>query len=179
MIGFYAAGAMGTGGGGGGDTWVETYQAELTNNGGNWAGGLTSRILIPSSALMAASKVRLTLRGGSASFNVAQAAIGLRATTGDAYDFAATPVTVTAGGSGSFTIPAGDDIVTDQVSLTIPSGRDIVFAFYAAAGGGRFATATAGWASYYKAANDVTTVNATGYTTESRRYFIRRIECVA
>jgi hypothetical protein len=160
-------------------TWTQTFSTTLTTNGGNWAGGFTTRIVIPSSALTQASQIRFTLRGNSAtSFTMLKARVGLAATSGHPYDFDGSPITVTGGGSSSFVIPAGGDIVTDPAFLTIPPGRNVVFAWYATTGAGRYVTAPSGWADYYQSGDHVDVVDTTADGTEGRLYFIRRVECV-
>lgn len=166
--------------GGGGPTWVETFATTLTTNGGSWAGGYTTRIVIPASALMEASQVRITLRGNSgADFTVQEAAFGIAATSGDAYDFDATPIGVTVGGLSTFVIPAGSEVVTDPITISVPTARGAVFAFYATSGAARYVSAPTGWDSWYKSGNSVTTVDTTMDGSEPRLYFVGRIECLA
>lgn len=161
-------------------TWLETFVTTLTTNGGNWAGGYTTRIVGPSSALVEATQVRFTLRGHSSSgFTVVKAACGLGATSGHAYDYASTPLEVTVGGNPSFVIPAGGDVVTDPIALAIPGGRAVVFAWYATSGEGRYVAAPSGWSDHYQSGDHVNDVDATADGTEGRLYFIRRVECVA
>lgn len=159
-------------------SWVETFLITLTSNMGNWTGGYTTRTVIPSTALEECTQVRLTLRGATTgSFTVQQAAFGLAALSGDAYDYSSTPQAVTVGGNPSFTIPMNADVVTDPISINVPAGRNCVFAFYATSGGARAVAIPSGWVCLYKAGNDVSTVNASGYTSEPQMYFVRRIEC--
>jgi hypothetical protein len=159
-------------------TWTETFLTTLTDNGGDWSGGYTTRIVVPSSALAEATHVRFTLTGGLGPFSISACTCGLAATSGNPYDFSATPVTVTAGGSPTFVVPSGGDIVTDPISLAIPAGRNVVFAWYATGGTGRYATAPSGWADYYDIGNHVTELTPTVEGSEGRLYFIRRVECV-
>lgn len=158
--------------------WVETFLTTLTDNGGDWSGGFTTRIVVPSSALIETTQVRFTLTGGLVGFTIAECACGLASTTGDPYDYESTPATVTAAGSGSFLIPSGGDVVTDPIPISVPPGRNLVFAWYATVGTGRYRTAPSGWADYYQGGNHVTELTPAVDGTEGRLYFIRRVECL-
>jgi len=143
--------------------------------------GYTIRVLIPASELLVSGgPTRITLEasaGGSCNFGACY--VGHGASSGDVYDFESTPVQLTVGGSGNFTILAGATAVSDDIAFTLDETKPLLVAGY-------FPTnptvlryvAYTGMASYYKNASDASTQNATGYTTgtANRLYFVKRVE---
>lgn len=162
-----------------GKTWHVAATLPFANNSAGW-GGYTSRLVIPSSVLTAASKVRFTLRGPTSGtgLQISNMYVGLVATSGDPYDFNATPVQVTFAASNSYTLVVGGSVVTDEAVLSIPIGRNLVLSAEYSAGDMTNNTAPAGYARYFKAAADAATVNASGYTGSAAgtAYLISKIE---
>lgn len=162
----------------GGTGWVSVGSYPFNSNSPGW-GGYTSRLVIPSSTLVSASKIRFTLRGPTSGANlvIANSYVGLAALSGDAYDFATTPTQVLFSGAAGTTINVGASIVTDDITLAIPSGRNLVLSAYYTSGDQALNTA-AGFGRYFKLANDASTVDATGYSTSASgaSYSVSRIE---
>lgn len=151
--------------GGGSGSWVTIHSQTPTGHESGW-NGFTQRQRFGSALVVAGTKIRLT-----AAANVAQVGamyVGIGATTGDNYDFAATPVQVTFSGSGSVSIGATSQVLSDEIPLTILAGDSILVASYFS--GTSTIQVQAGLTnrnSYYKSGNDASTVNASGYSTSA------------
>lgn len=149
--------------------------------------GFTMVQLVPSSAISNTGNpsTRVTLRGapsGAENAQVLEAWLGVQATSGDSYDFAAspTPVQLTSNGSTSFTVPQGSDLALDWVNFTIPASKAVLFACYFnnASHDSIGRVALTNFNKWEFAGNEAGTVNKTaGYTQISNFiYFLRRIE---
>lgn len=152
------------------------YAANTTSS--SWA-GYTLRQVIPASELLTCAKLRITF---GASYDNVVCAVGAayiqkQAPSGDLYDFSTTPVQITVGGSNSFAI-AGT-AVSDPISLAVTSGDILVLSVYFTSGYPQIYTTLAGVGSYYRNANDPSTVNTSGYTNSAGRVVcLQRIECL-
>jgi hypothetical protein len=132
----------------------------------------TVRMIINGSALTrSGSKVRITMETTSAtSVTLQKCYIGQQASSGDTYDFASAPTQITwDGGSSGFTGDINAGKVSDEITFAIDETLNyiIAFRFTSVAGTNLVSeTSTSNQTQvYYKAAvDDVTTVNATGYT---------------
>lgn len=127
------------------------------------------------------SSVIVTFQAGSTNLVIDGAYIGAQG-AGDAYDFAATPVQLLFGGSGSVEITAGATQASDTASISITASGVYVVSMY-------FSTLTKGsmkqtnddlqanTANYYKLASDAATVDATGYTgPDADQYAVKSIQ---
>lgn len=167
------------------DVWDVAASWTPASGSTGWA-GYTMRMVVDASILPAASKLRLTLQSfaGAGGFTVKNMYVGIKAAAGDAYDFAATPLQVTFNsGSAGVTVANGDNIVSDPVNLAVSDAQSIVISVaFVDAGTALSSVATrptqAGWAGFYKLADDAATVDATGYTTGSI-YLVTSVERVA
>lgn len=130
------------------------------------------------------TETRVKLMGAVTGAENAQcngAYIGMRAGAGDAYDFAATPVQLLVGGSGTFTVPNAGFVTTDWATFTITAATDLLIAFqfnnisHDSIG---IRTSVTGATKYEKAGADAATVNKTGYgsTVASTIYFVNLVE---
>lgn len=130
---------------------------------GTW-GGYTLRNVIPVSALAAGYKVRLTLTAPAGNnIVISNAYLQTQAASGDPYDYSTTPIQVFFSGVAGVTIPAGGSVVTDEVIVGVSGSTPIVFAaYFTTAASLRTATGSTGFASYYWAGNNTTTVNQSG-----------------
>lgn len=159
--------------------WVTVGSYAFSSNSPGW-GGYTSRLVIPSSVLLPASKVRFTLRGPTSGANlvIANAYVGLSATSGDAYDFASSPTPLLFSGGAGVTINVGASVVTDDTTLSIPSGRNLVLSTQYTSGDQSLNTVPAGFARYFKLGSDASTVDASGYTSSApgTAYSVSKIE---
>jgi len=135
----------------------------------------TIRVIYPSAQLTNTdyTSTRVTLYAASGeALQIGVMYIGNKAGSGDAYDFADTPVQVTFdGGAASKALAIGANGVSDWVNFKIAAGADIIISFYVSGNGTndgfRAQTGETGFLSYYKAGNDASTVNATGYSALS------------
>lgn len=147
----------------GGGSWVAISTQPPTGYETGWS-GFTQRQRFGSALVVAGTKIRLTAAANIAA--VGAMYVGIAATSGDNYDFATTPVQVTFSGSGSVNIGMASQVLSDEIPLTILTGDAILVASYFS--GTSTIMAQAGVTnrnSYYKAGNDASTVNASGYST--------------
>jgi hypothetical protein len=151
-------------------TWSNAYLGTLTADSTAAANNTTIRIAIPSAGLSNTGQnyVRVTFRSAlTEGLELNPVYIGQRATAGDDYDFAAAPTQLTfSGGSAGFSIGTNATIVSDVALFSIPAGQPLIISFYennTSLNGFRTGATNAG-SSYFKAGNDCTTVNATGYS---------------
>lgn len=149
----------------GGGAWVTINNQAPSGYETGW-NGFTQRQRFGSALVVAGTKIRLTAAANTA--QVGAMYVGIGATSGDNYDFAATPVQVTFSGSGSVSIGATSQVLSDEIPLTIASGDAILVASYFS--GTSTVMAQAGLTnrnSYYKTGNDASTVDASGYSTSA------------
>lgn len=114
--------------------------------------------------------VRLTLTAPTnANVFVTALRIGHAATSGDAYDFAATPTQMLIGGLDFVLIESGDVVTTDIVAFNFDQTKNLIAAIYATTNTLRTKASLGGnYAFYYKSGSDDTaTVNATGYSASA------------
>lgn len=154
-----------------GGAWVAivTMGAVATETG--W-GTFTQRQRFGSALVVAGTKVRLTIRANATyTVNVGAMYVGIGATSGDNYDFAATPAQVTFGGLGTGSVTSGE-LVSDEIPLTIAGGDALLIATYMTGTSSVPATTAPNRNSYYKSGNDASTVNATGYSTSVNNWHL-------
>lgn len=123
-----------------------------------------------SSNLGPSTMIRLKLRAANtgADIQIGKFYIGLQASSGNVYDFAATPAQALFSGSASVTIPVNTAIFTDPVSLTIPLSQAIVTSAYLVAGDLRVCNTTdSGNRRFFRTGDDAASVIGTGTYTES------------
>lgn len=168
-----------TGGGGG-----TTYPQTILNRSFNGAfGNITTetvRIQIKASAITAKTgsptQTKVTIAAsGLESFTVTAAYIGHRASSGDAWDFATTPVQLLVSGSGTFVVPISSSATTDLCNFVWDGTSDIIVSIYCNGGSSSDGLAAyddgvySGSSLYVThlktSGNDAATVNASGYTS--------------
>jgi len=72
-----------------------------------------------------------TLGTYSGGYNITSAAFGLAATTGNDWDFASTPITLTFSGSKSVVVPSGTvPYYADPINITVGRGYDYILSVY-------------------------------------------------
>jgi hypothetical protein len=83
-----------------------------------------------------------------------------------AYAFSNMPSQITSLGSGSFTVPSGGTLVSDELNFSIGAGADLVVSLQSASTSSfRINNTSTGYAFYFKGgASDAATQAATGYT---------------
>lgn len=150
--------------------WVDTYSVSLSFNSAGW-GGYTLRQIIPSSLLSTdGTTLQLFLRASStASCTIDAIYIGLQAASGDLYDMAASapaPTQLFVGGSGTFTIGAGQTINTDALVFAIDHTKTYIVSVHFSSGDILAANSVTGSTAYNKAAvNEAATADVSGYAT--------------
>lgn len=152
--------------GGGGTMWTTTATHAFSSNSSGWS-GYTLRVIIPSSALAAGSKLRITITARpGVSLVINNAYIQSAAASGDPYDYSTTPVQVLFSGSGGVTVAAGASVLTDDIALSPTGTENFVFAIYFTTASSIGITASlAGWSSWYIYGNRTTTVNESSFTS--------------
>lgn len=163
-------------GGGGGGSWVTSGSWVRGGNSVGW-GGLTLRQRVPVAALVAGSKIRLTLQSAAASGCViSKVFIQHVAGSGDTYDFSAAPIQLAFAGGAGVTIPANSEVVTDEAVFTVNPTVPLIVSAYITSGdvAGNYPV---GWSSYYKSGDDTTTVDAAGYSSSAyQANLFRKVE---
>lgn len=175
MPGFFAAGANG-GGAPPSGTWVPYFVQSVGSNSGISSNSMIRQV-IPIAGVTPCTKVRVTLHAAStSSFQVGKIAVGIKAASGDVYDYAAAPVVGSFSGSAGVTIPASSEVVSDPIDIVVTSGQTIVVGIYVVAGLTFYSNAANG--AYKLGSGDETeVVNASGYTvTTSNGFAITKIE---
>jgi len=159
------------------------WRVEYDHVGGSatttWIGTNTCRFMFtPAAVNTVGSKVRATLRAGTLDLPITKAYVGIRAASGDPYDFATTPTPLTFnGGSAAATIPALTDLLSDEVDLPVGAGDGLVISIVVSGGRSWWqATAADGISATYKAGDDGATVDASGYPSATARYMVRKLE---
>lgn len=152
-----------------GSAIVPVFTHTLTINSTTWT-SFTLVQVIPAGLLDgAASKIRITMSGATTSpTGIAQAHIGHRASSGDSYDFAASPVPLMVGGNTAFEIPQSGTLVSDDIDFQYDGVSDLIVAFSITSDTAkddiRISTAGNGGSYYFKSAgSDSGTVNKSGY----------------
>ncbi len=149
-------------------------------------GGISSqtiRQLISSSVLQTTGTgpVRVTFGAGSGGASLSSAYIGMAAASGDAYDFASTPVQIKFSGATSKSFSTDQSITSDPVILNVESGKNLLISFYLTSGNVNFENyADVNRDIYVKAANETATVNVTGYSNyDGSTWFVERVDMAA
>lgn len=103
---------------------------------------------------------------------ITSAYIGHKASTGDTYDFDASPIQLLFGGLVSVTIASGSSLVSDNANFAWNKSSDILIAFYvndAMHDNLAFNASVANIEGFSKIGNDASAVDATGYTSGGAR----------
>jgi len=116
--------------------------------------------------------VRVTFESAAGqAWTISNAYIGHAASSGDVYDFESTPTELLFSGASGFAIALGTQKVSDQTTFTIQASKNLIISYYTSGDAShddiRIKATQTGWTNYLKAANDPSTVNATGYTLAS------------
>ena len=163
------------GGGGGAYATAVSWAPALTSDG--WS-GYTLRIRLQAAYLLAGSKVRLTVDSTGQPLNMGAMYCQVRNMAGDLYDFETTPIPVTFGGSGTISTGSGSVYVSDDIPLVQSATKDLIISAYfnSTTTMRRSNSAVTGLSYSYKSGNDAATVNATGYTTQTRAVMVTKVE---
>lgn len=153
-------------------TLSDAFAYDYDANSNDWV-GYTMRQVIDSTEIAATgNKVRVYIEAdGDQGFDLGNAYVGIKSTSGDAYDFESTPVQLTFGGSNSVYIPAGARIQSDIVDLTVGASDGLVVSVYcdgaATEDDLRAKSSQSGFYNFQKNANDAATVDANGYSSSA------------
>lgn len=147
---------------------VQSLTHTLDTTYGGWSGTYTIVQKIPASALTVnGASVNVTFAAQpSGTLQIVDAFIGHAATSGDAYDFAATPTRLTFSGGNGVTTATGGTATSDTVTFALDETKDLLVAININSTATLKAVVTAsGYATYWKTgAADAATVNKSGYT---------------
>ena len=166
---------------------ADTTAYELTthnNNSGGWI-GYTLVVVLETAALSlpddSITDVRITFRyPSSEGCNLAKVYVGHGASSGDVYDFAATPVQVLFGGSGSVSIGTSAVATSDWTSFAYDKTSKFVIAWYISSPVDTmiYRAGVSNVTSYYRGGDEAATVNkSSGYAALSGdNYMIGKIE---
>jgi hypothetical protein len=156
---------------------VVVHDISTGASGSNVFGANTTfRIVLPANYFTSAfTKIELTLYcGGGASVALTALYIGQQATSGDAYDFAATPTQILFAGSGSKTISSGT-FASDITSVSLDRTKAIVIALDVS--GGSDGGLNTGIGDFYQcgSAPKAATVDISGGSVNGSLKFFSRI----
>jgi hypothetical protein len=146
---------------------TEEFLWSPTGNSTGWSGYTLRTITPPSSAGGSSVKVSISAATGtgSAIMQIGAVYVGIKAATGDAYEFADTPVQAFFSGAPGIVADANAVVQTDEVALTVPAGASVVVAVYFSGTTTlRAGPIPSGWGSFYQSGNSAATVNPSGYT---------------
>lgn len=159
--------------------WVTSWSGLLNSISLGW-NGYTLRQVIRAAALtnVAGDRNRVTFQPASTDgFHIAAAYIGLGATTGSEYNFAATPTQLLFAGSAAVTTAAGINVTSDPVDFAIGASRNVVISLYfAGASGVERATGPTNVKSYYKAGNSAATLAPGAMTASVAATCVNKLE---
>lgn len=159
-------------------SWVTAVSWTPHGNSTGW-GAYTARQIFGSSVMVAGSKIRLTLRalGAGVPVNIGNMYAGVQASSGNVYDFAATPQQVLFSGSGTLSMTGDSSVVSDEIILPISSGQGLVVAAYFNGTTILAINGVPGSDNHYKSGNDASTVDGSGYTVSGNsRALITKVE---
>lgn len=148
-----------------------TFEPDASSN--NWA-GYTLRCAIDDTALEGdGTKVRVTITADTdEGCEIDSAFVGIKATSGNDWDFASTPVQLTFDGSNSYTIPAGEYVVSDAVDLTVGDLDGIVLSLFVAGGASAddlsAKVSQTGWTCYERSGDYASDVAPSGFSSTTR-----------
>jgi 6-phosphogluconolactonase (cycloisomerase 2 family) len=154
-------------------TFSTAFSETLSTTAGVAFNGHTIRQAIDDSVLTrGGSRIRITFQAAAVgTFAITKCYIGKRSFSGDVYDFNSAPTQVTFnGGSAGFSISTGATITSDEIAFNLEQNGNYLIAYRISGTNDDMAAADdalAGtlYAPYYKAGDDVTTINASGYTS--------------
>ncbi len=157
-------------------SWTPATLPDLVQYSPSWHGyTLRQRIentLIPANG----SLLRFSLRGGAVTegLTIAKAYIGNKGT--GAFDFASAPTQVFWGGNPGFSVAvSGAAQMCDPITFSVTTSSNLMISVYVFGDTlndafTRYNGTPAGWGAGYKNADDVTTLVASGYTTQNMLY---------
>ena len=115
-------------------TFVRSFQPAFNINLAGDAGGSTTQTnvvkILPAALSVTGTRVKIRVRSGqTAALSLTACYIGLSATTGSAWNFAAAATQITFGGVGTLTLGAQQEIESDAVDFVVDKSAAISIAF--------------------------------------------------
>ncbi|MFJ9894515.1 SGNH/GDSL hydrolase family protein [Streptomyces sp. NPDC091280] len=155
------------------ETWTGSWEAAPSGTAAAHPGA-SFRNVVRLSVGGDAVRVRLTNRLGTAPLRLDTVTVALRGTGPDAVP--GSMRTATFGGSGTATVPAGEDLVTDAVPLAVPDAADLLVTvhtpgdsgpatYHRAAGQTNYRAPSGNWAADSDGAAYTTTTTSWYYVT--------------
>lgn len=153
------------------EDWNEVFTETVATDMGPWSGQTFVGVIKASSLgtlpTGTQTEIEVTFNAGSGGFGASSAFIGHRASSGDNYDFAATPAQLKDGVSNTFTVPSGGS-KTVKATFTYDGVSDLVVAISHDGTSANNLKAKVGtgnvYKGYYKSSTtDAGTVNKSGY----------------
>lgn len=141
----------------------------------------TARYIIPTADILKSGtrgKIKLaSVAGGAWSFQ--KCYIGHAAASGDNYDFDGNQVQVLFGGAANGTVPTSGGLTSDEIAFNIDKSKNLIISFYFSGSTSppRYSAGT-GYGLYYKAGDDASTTDATGYSPSGyngQQHFVEAI----
>ena len=163
------------------DAWYTSFTGTVSSDATGWS-GRTVRQLIPVANITNANgntqKVRVTLTASTAaSMTIGAIYIGHGAGAGDVYDFAAAPTQLFfTGGVGNKVVAANTTEVVEGTFAYNGTSPLVISFYFSTTSSIRHVAVSTGNRAFYKAANDPTTVDATGYTETSNLICVTKVE---
>lgn len=152
------------------DTWTGTWEAAPSGTVTAHPGA-SFRNVVHLSVGGSATRVRLTNRLGTAPLRLDAVTVALRETGADAAP--GSMRTATFNGSGTVTIPAGEDLVTDAVPLAVPAGADLLVTVHTPDDSGPATYHRAAGQTNYRApsGNRAADTDGSAYTTTTTSWY--------
>lgn len=162
-------------------TWTEVWTADFAASSADEAGWngytIVNVVDVANFSATGGTQIRLTFEGHSTNdLTVDSCYVGNVAASGDAYDADSPMTQILVDGSGSFTIAAGVETVTDGVAFVKGAGNDFIQDFYFSTAANddirRGGTPTGGDFVGYRTSDESGTANkTTGYTDATASKF--------
>lgn len=146
--------------------WVTAVETGVTGNSSISRPRNIRQLLDPSQS---GTKVRITFRLGtfSGDMTVDSCYVGHGATSGDPFDFEATPTPVTFGGLSAFVLPYADlDHVSDEIDFNLDATKPLLITYYLNGDYGELSAITPGSGGTFfdkGGANEAGTVDVSAY----------------
>lgn len=147
-------------------SWRDSIALQTSLSSGSGWTGYTLRCLVPASLVTksAHSKVRVTLPAVASDTSYDAFYIGHGASSGDVYDFETTPVRVTVGGQTSFTVTAGQSLVSDTLTFTLDETKPFLISCHLTTDLVPYKDGVTGVNVYYRNGDHASTVDASSFT---------------
>lgn len=133
-----------------------------------WNGYSFRCAISPTAIIATGTTCRLKITAGSGTITIGKAYIGDKAASGNAWDFATTPIQVLFSGNPNITISPGVTVYSDMISYPVTDLVSIIGSFYFSGATQFRRSATAGgngWVTYYTSGDFAAAVTPSGFST--------------